>query len=78
MAINTVPDPVRVVDTKTYTFYGFPVPKNVTAIESQRRVDDDMLVVRWRVKDDPNIHSIELPVVTDETVMAALAAMRLS
>ena len=78
MAINTASNPVRTVDTNTYTLYGYPVPRNVTAIEMRHDVVHAMDVVRWRVKDSKEIFSMDMPVVTDETIMAVLAAMRLS
>lgn len=78
MAINTVNSPVRTVDTNTYTLYGYPVPSNVTAVEMRYDVVHAMDVVRWRVKGSKEIFSMDMPVVTDETIMAVLAAMRLS
>lgn len=77
MAANTVPNPVRLVDTNCYTFFGYPVPANVTAIEMRDRLDG-VREIRWRSKGSSDIHSIELDVITDETILAALAAMRLS
>lgn len=78
MAISTVSSPVRKVDTNTWTLYGYTVPPNVTAIEMRRDIMNDMDVVRWRVKSDDEIHSMDMPVVTDETILAVLAAMRLT
>jgi hypothetical protein len=80
MAINTVSSPVRKVDTNTWTLYGYPVPPNVIAVEMRRDIMNDMDVVRWRVRSDisDEIHSMDMPVVTDETILAVLAAMRLT
>lgn len=66
------------VDTKVYTLYGYHVPSNVTAIEVRHDVAAGFDVVRWRVLGSTEIHTMDLPVVTDETILAVLAAMRLS
>lgn len=78
MAINTDPNPIRLVDTQRFTFFGYPVPPNVVAVETQRTVLDDMLQIAWKVKGDPTVHRMDIAVVTDETIAAVLAAMRLS
>ena len=78
MAITTVNEPVRKVDTNAYTLYGYPVPPNVTAIEMRHDIVNAMDVVRWRVKDSKEIFFMDMPIVTDETIFAVLAAMRLS
>ena len=78
MAISTGSNPVRMVDTKVYTLYGYHVPSNVTAIEVRHDVAAGFDVVRWRVLGSTEIHCMDLPIVTDETILAVLAAMRLS
>ena len=78
MAINTVSNPVCLVDTNAYSMFGYPVPDNVTALEVFTRLDDDTRVVRWKSKGSKEIFSMDMPVITDETILAVLAAMRLS
>ena len=78
MAINTVPDPIRLVDTKVFSFYRYPVPECVAVMDRQRDVINDCDVIRWKVRGSDTIHSMEMFVVTDETITAVLAAMRLS
>jgi hypothetical protein len=53
------------------------VPKNVVAVELMRDAVRYELHVRWRVKDDPIIHEMPFEQ-TDEGVMAALVAMKLT
>jgi len=77
MAITTVNDPIRLVDTGVYTMWGYPVPANVARIEITHDPYGDK-VVRWIAKGDPTIHRMEMPVITDDTILAVLAAMRLS
>ena len=58
-------------------WFGRAVPEGVIAITMMRSFIDDQLMVRWRVKGDPDIH--EMPFnQSDEGVMAALAAMKLT
>lgn len=58
-------------------WFGRRVPDGVLAINMMRDYNKDPLMVRWRVKGDPDIH--EMPFnQTDEGVMAALAAMKLT
>lgn len=58
-------------------WFGRSVPNGVTSITLMRSFLDDQLLVRWRVMGDPDIH--EMPFnQTDEGVMAALAAMKLT
>lgn len=58
-------------------FFGRKVPEGVVAVELMRDALWGELHVRWRVKGDPDIH--EMPFnQTDEGVMAALAAMKLT
>lgn len=58
-------------------WFGRHVPEGVTAVQLQRDYLNDQLMVRWRVKGDPDIH--EMPFnQSDEGVMAALAAMKLT
>jgi hypothetical protein len=60
-----------------HMWFGRHVPEGVTAITLMRSYLDDQLMVRWRIKGDPDIH--EMPFAqTDEGVMAALAAMKLT
>ena len=78
MAITTVSDPIRLVDTGRYTFFGYPLPDNVVAATMQDDLLNNMKKVRWRVKSNPEIHEMDFPHATDETILAVLAAMRLS
>lgn len=58
-------------------WFGRIVPDGVSAISMMRDYLSDQLMVRWRVKGDPDIH--EMPFnQSDEGVMAALAAMKLT
>ena len=58
-------------------WFGLDVPEGVTNISVMRSYNTDQVMVRWRVKDDPTIH--EMPFnQSDEGVMAALAAMKLT
>lgn len=58
-------------------WFGRKVPDGVASITMMRSFIDDQLMVRWRVKGDPEIH--EMPFnQSDEGVMAALAAMKLT
>lgn len=78
MVINTVSNPIRLVDTGVLTFFGHPVPSNVTNMAS----DYDMLnggkIIRWRVKGIYEVFSMDFPEATEENILAVLAAMRLS
>ena len=58
-------------------WFGRHVPEGVTAITMMRSYIDDQLLVRWRVKVDDTIHEMPFEQ-TDEGVMAALAAMKLT
>lgn len=58
-------------------WFGRMVPDGITAITMMRSFIDDQLMVRWRVKGDPVIHEMPFET-TDEGVMAALAAMKLT
>ena len=58
-------------------WFGRHVPEGVTAITVMRSYIDDQLLVRWRVKADETIHEMPFEQ-TDEGVMAALAAMKLT
>lgn len=78
MAINTVSSPIRQVDTGVYTFFGYPVPENVSAATMQDDIYNVMQKVRWRVKGDPDIHEMDFPHATEENILAVLAAMRLT
>lgn len=78
MAINTVSSPFRHVDTSVYSFFGYPVPENVTAATMQDDLLNGIQKVRWRIKGDPDIHEMDFPHATEENILAVLAAMRLS
>lgn len=78
MAITTVSDPIRHVDTGVYSFFGYRLPENVSAATMQDDRLNAMQKVRWRVKGDPNIHEIDFPHPTEENILAVLAAMRLT
>lgn len=63
------------------TFFGLPIPANVTAVTMQDDILNACKKVRWRVHRDIDneIHEMELPeVVTMEYIQAILAAMRLT
>jgi hypothetical protein len=67
-----------VLDGKSYKlFFGRVVPKGVVAVELMRDAVWHGLHVRWRVKGDPDIHEMPFET-TDEGVIAALAAMKLT
>jgi hypothetical protein len=58
-------------------WFGLEVPEGVINISLMRSYIDDQLLVRWRVKGDDDIH--EMPFTqSDEGVLAALAAMKLT
>lgn len=58
-------------------WFGRRVPDGVSAISMMRDYLSDQLMVRWRVKGDPDIHEMPFEQ-TDEGVTAALAAMKLT
>jgi hypothetical protein len=58
-------------------WFGQKVPDGVTAISMMRCVNTYETMVRWRVKGDPDIHEMPFEQ-TDEGVMAALVAMKLT
>jgi hypothetical protein len=67
-----------VLDGRSYKlFFGRVVPKNVVAVELMRDAVRYELHVRWRVKADDTIHEMPFQQ-TDEGVMAALVAMKLT
>ena len=69
------PSPRAIVPAEMW--FGRRVPEGVTAITMMRDCINDQLMVRWRIKGDPDIH--EMPFnQSDEGVMAALAAMKLT
>ena len=69
------PSPRAVVPAEMW--FGRRVPDDVTAITTIFDHLNDQLLVRWRIKGDPEIY--EMPFTqTDEGVMAALAAMKLT
>ena len=58
-------------------WFGLDVPEGVIHISIMRSYETDEMFVRWRVKGDPDIH--EMPFnQSDEGVLAALAAMKLT
>ena len=78
MAVTTVSNPIRLVDTGVYSFFGYPLPKNISAATMQDDLLNNMKKVRWRVKGDPEIHEMDFPHATEENILAIIAAMRLS
>jgi len=78
MAISTASNPFRHVDTGVHSFFGYPVPENVSAATMQDDCLNNIQKVRWRVKGDPDIHEMDFPHATEETILAVLAAMRLT
>jgi hypothetical protein len=60
-----------------HMWFGRHVPEGVTAITVLRDYIDDQLMVRWRIKGDPDIHEMPFEQ-TDEGVTAALVAMKLT
>lgn len=58
-------------------WFGRKVPDGVVAITMMRDYINDQLLVRWKVKSDPYIHEMPFEQ-SDEGVMAALAAMKLT
>lgn len=58
-------------------WFGLDVPEGVTNIAIMRSYETDEVLVRWRIKGDSTIH--EMPFnQSDEGVLAALAAMKLT
>ena len=78
MAITTVSNPIKHVDTGVHSFFGYPMPPNVVGATMQDDYVNDIRRVRWRVKGDPNIHEMDFPYATEEAILAVLAAMRLT
>lgn len=78
MAISTASSPFAHVDTNVRTFFGYPMPPNVVGATMQDDYCNDVRRVRWRVKGDPDIHEMDFPHATEETILAVLAAMRLT
>jgi hypothetical protein len=71
----STPHPMTKADPEKW--FGLDVPKGVTNITVMRSFEYDELIVRWRVVGDRTIH--EMPfTITDEGVLAALAAMKLT
>jgi hypothetical protein len=58
-------------------WFGQDVPENVMNIAIMRDLYTDQLLVRWRVKGEEQIHEMPFEQ-TDEGVMAALVAMKLT
>jgi hypothetical protein len=58
-------------------WFGRRVPEGVFAIQLMRDYVDYQLLVRWRVRDNSTIHEMPFEQ-TDEGVIAALAAMKLT
>jgi len=60
-------------------WFGCHVPEGITAITLMRSYIDDQLLVRWRTRHDISDEIHEMPFEqTDEGVMAALVAMKLT
>lgn len=79
MAINTVPNPIRYVDTGVYTFFGYTLPENVYKAEFRDNLHSGKEVV-WVLREDPDmhVHRMDFPHATEENILAVIAAMRLS
>jgi hypothetical protein len=58
-------------------FFGRRMPNCVLTAQLFRDCLNDQFMVRWRVKGDPDIHEMPFEQ-TDEGVIAALAAMKLT
>ena len=69
------PSPRSIVPAEMW--FGRRVPDGVTAISMMRIYLTDQLMVRWRIKGDPEIYEMPFEQ-TDEGVTAALAAMKLT
>lgn len=69
------PSPRSIVPPEMW--FGRRVPDGVMAISMMRSYLTDQLMVRWRIKGDPEIYEMPFEQ-TDEGVMAALAAMKLT
>jgi hypothetical protein len=80
MAVTTVPNPFRHVDTGVYTFFGYQVPEGVYKAELRGNVLSGSKEIVWVMRNDPDmtIHHIDFPHATEENILAVLAAMRLS
>jgi hypothetical protein len=76
--ITAASNPIRKVAPDRWTFFGYPVPSNVTALALRYDPMNAQDVIQWRVEHTAEVHTMDLPVVTDETIFAVLAAMRLS
>jgi hypothetical protein len=62
-----------------HMWFGRHVPEGIIAITLMRSYIDDQLLVRWRTRHDISDEIHEMPFEqTDEGVMAALAAMKLT
>jgi hypothetical protein len=60
-------------------WFGCHVPEGITAITVMRSYIDDQLLVRWRTRHDISDEIHEMPFEqTDEGVMAAIVAMKLT
>lgn len=77
MATNTANSPIRETPTGMY-FFGHPVPSNVVVADVWQDYMDDCKKVRWRSRGDPTIHEMDLCHPVEESILAILAAMRLS
>lgn len=58
-------------------FFGRRMPDRVLTAQLFRDYLNDQLEVKWRVRGDPVVHSMPFET-TDEGVMAALTAMKLT
>jgi hypothetical protein len=77
MAISTESSPLRLSPSGVYTLWGYPVPPNVFEVDVSYDLYGDRRI-RWVTTDSSTVHKMTLSVITDETILAVLAAMRLS
>ena len=72
-----IPSPRAIVPAEMW--FGQQVPDGVTAISIMRDYSNDQIMVRWRTRHDISDEIHEMPFEqTDEGVMAALVAMKLT
>jgi len=78
MAATTAPNPFRQMDTGVYSFFGYPVPANITNMSREHDLLNEGYVIRWKIKGSNEIFSMDFPHATEENILAVIAAMRLS
>ncbi len=79
MAKITGAEPIRYIDTGTFTFFGHPVPRNVADMVWQLTCEWGHPEVVWKVRGNDVVHRFTFEdKVTTETILAALVAMRMS